>query len=236
MEESNSNLYYLTLYISTANDDSTTEVCEVTMEESLPSLEQTMQLFRCFATEANDNKRGIVRVPPEDLTQSVIRDAILASLAIIDAESTSQFQLKVVGYALADSRFSVDSGTRDLDMKLGLVPSLCLKSSESADEDEEAESCTIDIEREPSMCTITRTQWPWVTDGSLFSDLECEKTTYAVIGEELEAYTDDDVSSGEEDAVEEVTSNAVQNGNRYRVHSKQMYQLVFTSFSVLFCF
>ena len=214
MEESNSNLYYLTLYISTSTDDSTTEVCEVTMEEALTNAEQTLQSLRCFATDGGD-KLGIVKVSPEDLTSGVLRHAVLASLAIIDAESTSQFQLKVLGYSLADSRVSSDSGTRDLQMKLGLVPTLCIKHAES-DDDEEAKSCMIDVERSPSMCSITLTQWPWVTDGNLFSDFDCEPTTYAVIGEELEAYSDDDGSaSGEEGAeVEEVTSNAVQAGNR----------------------
>lgn len=218
MEESNSNLYYLTLYISTSTDDTTTEVCEVTMEEALASSEQTLQSLRCFATEASDPKKGITRASPEDLTPGVLRHAVLASLATIDAESTSQFQLKIVGYSLADSRVSVDSGTRDLLMKLGLVPTLCIKHAESSDDDEEAKSCTIDVERDPSMCSITLTQWPWVTDGYLFSDFSCEPTTYAVIGDELEAYSDDDGSSGSEEegaGVEEVTSNAVQNANRY---------------------
>jgi hypothetical protein len=66
------------------------------------------------------------------------------------------------------------------------------------------------------MCTITLTQWPWVLDGYLFSDFDCEPTSYAIIGEELEAYTDEDGSAEEEGAeVEEVSSNAVQSGNRY---------------------
>lgn len=219
MEESNSNLYYLTLYISTTNDNAINEVCEVTMEEALPTSQQTLQSLRCFTTGDNEgaDKYGIARVPSDELTNDLIRHAVLASLAIIDVESTSMFQLKIIGYSLVDAKVSVDSGARDLKMKLGLVPTLCIKQSESTDDDEDDKACTIDNERDPSMCSITLTQWPWVTDGYLFSDFECEPTTYATISEELEAYTDEDssASSGEEDSeVEEVTSNAVQNGNR----------------------
>lgn len=217
MEESNSNLYYLTLYISTTDEDLVNEVCEVTMEEALATGEQTLQSLRCFTTGDNEgaDKFGIARVPSDDLTSSLIRHAVLASLAIIDAESISQFQFKVIGYSLTDARVSVDSGTRDLQLKIGLVPTLCIKRQESEDDDEEAKSCTIDTERDPSMCSITLTQWPWVSDGYLFSDFECEPTSYAVISDELEAYTDEDSSASEEGVeVEEVSSNAVQSGNR----------------------
>ncbi len=217
MEESNSNLYYLTLYISTTDEDLVNEVCEVTMEEALVTGEQTLQSLRCFTTGDNEgaDKFGIARVPSDDLTSSLIRHAVLASLAIIDAESISQFQFKVIGYSLTDARVSVDSGTRDLQLKIGLVPTLCIKRQESEDDDEEAKSCTIDTERDPSMCSITLTQWPWVSDGYLFSDFECEPTSYAVISDELEAYTDEDSSASEEGVeVEEVSSNAVQSGNR----------------------
>ena len=215
MEESNSNLYYLSLYISTTEEDLVNEVCEVTMEEALSTSEQTLQSLRCFTTGDSEgaDKYGIARVPSEDLTPSLIRHAVLASLAIIDAESISQFQFKVIGYSLTDARVSVDSGARDLDLKLGVVPTLCIKRPE--EEEEESKSCTIDIERDPSMCSITLTQWPWVSDGYLFSDFDCEPTTYAVISEELEAYTDEDSTASEDGAeVEEVSSNAVQPGNR----------------------
>jgi hypothetical protein len=217
MEESNSNLYYLTVYISTTDENIVNEACEVSMEEALSNSEQTLQSLRCFNTGDNEgaDKYGITRVPSEELTTSLIRHAVLASLAIIDAESLSAFQFKVIGYSLVDSRVSVDSGTRDLDLKMGLVPTLCLKRPEEENEDE-SKSCTIDTERDPSMCTITLTQWPWVLDGYLFSDFDCEPTSYAIIGEELEAYTDEDGSAEEEGAeVEEVSSNAVQSGNRY---------------------
>lgn len=219
MEETNSNLYYLTLYISTSDQDAINEVCEVTMEEALSNKEQTLQSLQCFTTGDNEgaDKFGIARVPSEDLTPSLIRHAVLASLAIADAESLSQFQFKVIGYSLADARVSVDSGARDLKLKLGLVPTLCIKRSENEEEEEEeVKSCTIDVERDPSMCSITLTQWPWVADGYLFSDFGCEPTNYEVIGEELEAYTDDDASAaGEEGAeVEEVSSNAVQSASR----------------------
>ena len=218
MEDSNSNLYYLTLYISTTEEDLINEVCEVTMEESLATKEQTLQSLRCFTTDRDNegaDKLGIARVPSDNFTPSLIRHAVLASLAIIDAESISQFQFKVIGYTLTDAQVSIDSGTRDLQLKLGLVPTLCIKRQESDDDDEEAKSCTIDTERDPSMCSITLTQWPWVSDGYLFSDFECEPTSYAVISEELEAYTDEDSSASEEGVeVEEVSSNAVQAGNR----------------------
>lgn len=218
MEETNSNLYYLTLYISTTEQDAINEVCEVTMEEALTNSEQTLQSLRCFTTGDNTgaDKFGIARVPSDDLTPSLIRHAVLASLAIADAESLSRFQFKVIGYSLADARVSIDSGTRDLQLKLGLVPTLCIKRSENEEEEEESKACTIDIERDPSMCSITLTQWPWVSDGYLFSDFDCEPTNYEVIGEELEAYTDEDsAAAGEEGAeVEEVSSNAVQAANR----------------------
>lgn len=216
MEETNSSLYYLTLYISTTNEDVINEACEVTMEEALSTSEQILQSLRCFTTGDNEgaDKFGITRVPAEELTTSLIRHAVLASLAIIDAESVSAFQFKVIGYLLADSRVSVDSGTRDLDLKLGLVPTLCIKRPEEENEDE-SKSCTIDQERDPSVCSITLTQWPWVSDGYLFSDFDCEPTTYAAIAEELEAYADEDVASEEEGAeVEEVSSNAVQLASR----------------------
>lgn len=218
MEESNSNLYYLTLYISTTNENVINEVCEVTVEEALPSKEQTLQSLRCFTTGDNEgaDKMGITRVPQDELTPGLIRHAVLASLAIIDAESTSQFQLKVIGYSLVDSRMSVDSGARDLKFKLGIVPTLCLKRPDSDDDEEDTRSCTIDAERDPSMCLVTLTQWPWVSDGYLFSDFSCDSTNYDVISEDLEAYTDEDSSSSEEGAeVEEVTSNAVQASKRY---------------------
>lgn len=210
-------MYYWTLYISTTNDNTITEVCEVTMEESLDTLDQTLQSLRCFSTGDNEgaDTYGIARVPQEELTQSLIRHAVVASLAIIDAESTSPFQLKVVGHSLANSRRSVDSGTRDLELRLGVVPTLCIKQVESDEDDGDDKSCAIDAERDPSMCSITLTQWPWVTDGYLFSDFECEPTNYGVISEELEAFTDDDSSSSEEGAeVAEVASNAVQSPNR----------------------
>lgn len=216
VEETNSSLYYLTLYISTTNEDVINEACEVTMEEALSTSEQILQSLRCFTTGDNEgaDKFGITRVPAEELTTSLIRHAVLASLAIIDAESVSAFQFKVIGYLLADSRVSVDSGTRDLDLKLGLVPTLCIKRPEEENEDE-SKSCTIDQERDPSVCSITLTQWPWVSDGYLFSDFDCEPTTYAAIAEELEAYADEDVASEEEGAeVEEVSSNAVQLASR----------------------
>lgn len=218
MEESNSNLYYLTLYISTTEEDSANEVCEVTMEEALSNSEQTLQSLRCFTTGDNEgaDKYGITGVPTSDLTANLLRHAVLASLAIIDAESLSQFQLKVIGYSLADARVSVDSGTRDLEFKLGVVPTLCIKRENSEDEDSESKTCTIDVEREPSMCSITLTQWPWVSDGYLFSDFECESTTYPTISEDLEAFADlVALAEGEDEAeVEDVTSNAVQATNR----------------------
>lgn len=217
MEESNSNMYYWTLYISTSNDDTISEVCEVTMEEAINTSEQTLQSLRCFGTGDGEggDKYGIARVPQEELTQGLIRHAVGASLAIIDAESTSQFQLKVVGHSLVGSSRSVDSGTRDLELKLGVVPTLCIKHADSDEEDDDDKSCAIDAERDPSMCSMTLTQWPWVTDGYLFSDFECEPTNYGVISEELEAFADEDSSSSEEGAeVAEVASNAVQAANR----------------------
>ena len=86
MEESNSNLYYLTLYISTTDEDIVNEACEVTMEEALFNSEQTLQSLRCFTTGDNEgaDKYGITRVPSEELTTSLIRHAVLASLAIIE--------------------------------------------------------------------------------------------------------------------------------------------------------
>ena len=51
--------------------------------------------------------------------------------------SASSFQLKIIGYSLVDAKVSVDSGARDLQMKLGLVPTLCIKQSESTDDDED---------------------------------------------------------------------------------------------------
>ena len=240
MEESNSNLYYLTLYISTTEVDSANEVCEVTMEEALPSSEQTLQSLRCFTTGDNEgaDKYGITGVPQGDLTSSLIRHAVLASLAIIDAESLSQFQLKVIGYSLADARVSVDSGARDLQLKLGVVPTLCIKRESSDEEDSETKACTVDVEREPSICSITLTQWPWVSDGYLFSDFDCESTNYATINEDLEAFADLDASAeGEDEAeVEDVSSNAVQAANRsvYNFNLKKKSSLI--SLFILYLF
>jgi hypothetical protein len=218
MEESNSNLYYLSLYISTVADDSISEVCEVTMEENLSSKDQTLQSLRCFGTGDGEGaaRLGIVPIASDDLASGLVRSAILASLAVIDAESRSQFQLKVIGYSVADTRASVDSGTRDIDMKLGLVPTLCIKHPETDEDEPVIRSCPIDNERAPSICSITLTQWPWVADGYLFSDLECQPTNYTVISDDLEAYADDEAQSSSESGleVEEVEGNAVQASNR----------------------
>merc|ERR1712071_148273 len=108
---------------------------------------------------------------------------------------------------------SVDSGTRDLQFRLGLVPTLCLKTSD--EEEEEAKFCSydsIDASRDPSVCSITLTQWPWVTDGYLFSDFHCNQSSYETIGEELETIVGEDfhLSEDDESEVEEVVSNDVQ--------------------------
>jgi len=214
IEETNTNYYYLTLYISTIEEGTTDEVCEVTMEEVLsePSV-TSLQSLRCFSTGDESSEFGIVPVSPEDLSSSFMRDAILASLAVIDSESLSEFQLRVIGYSLEDSGVSVDSGTRDLQFRLGLVPTFCLKTSD--EEEEEAKFCSydsIDASRDPSVCSITLTQWPWVTDGYLFSDFHCNQSSYETIGEELETIVDEDfhLSEDDESEVEEVVSNDVQ--------------------------
>lgn len=184
-----------------SEDDSEQEVCEVTMEEVLsdPS-EKSLQSLSCFSAgdEIETNPLGVVPVPSEDLSSSFMRDAILASLAVIDAESLSQFQLRVIGYSLEDATVSVDSGTRDLRFKLGLVSTFCIKTSE--EEEEEAKSCSIDAKRDPSICSITLTQWFWVTDGYLFSNLECAQSDYETIGEELETFIAEELQSDEEDS------------------------------------
>lgn len=185
------------------------------MEENLSDFpSKTLQSLRCFTTEEGSDSFGIVRVPEEELTPSLMRHAILASLAVIDAESLSQFQLKVIGHSLEDTRVSVDSGTRDLQFKLGLVSTLCIKNAND-DDDDEAKPCSIDTDKDPSMCSITLTQWPWVADGYLFSDLKCEQSNYDAISEELEAFIDEDFQSTEDGPeVEEVGSNTVQAANR----------------------
>lgn len=207
IEEANTNYYYFTLHISTTEENIIDEVCEVTLEEVLsdPS-SKTLQSLRCFSTERSSHEPEVVPVPPEDLPPSFMDDAIMASLAVIDSESLSKFQLRVVGVSLYYSALSVDSGTRDLKFKLGLASTLCIKNSE--EEEEEAKFCSVDAKRDPSICSITLTQWPWVTDGYLFSDLLCNQSNYETIEEELETFTDEDSQSDEE--VEEVGSNDVQ--------------------------
>lgn len=220
MQETNSKLYYLSLYISTGSDDLISEVCEVTMEENLSSQEQTLQSMRCFATGDGEGvaRLGIVPIPVDELNSGLVRSAIMASLAVIDAESQSQFQLKVVGYSVPATRSSVDSGTRDLELRLGLVPTLCIKHPAPEEEETQIRSCPVDTEREPSICSITLTQWPWVADGYLFSDLDCSPTNFTVISEELETFSDDDDDDAQAESdleVEEISSNAVQASNRY---------------------
>lgn len=186
--------------------------------------------MRCFSTgDEEGNNLGIVPVPSEDLSPIFTRDAILASLAVIDAESVSQFQLRVIGYSLEDTAVSVDSGTRDLQFKLGLVSTFCIKNSE--EEEEEAKSCSIDAKRDPSICSITLTQWPWVTDGYLFSNLQCIQSNYETIGEELDTFVaeefqsneEDDDDDGDEDAeVAEVDGNDVQ--QRYNLFCENHFK------------
>lgn len=201
------NIYYLTLYVSSSEEDSS-EVCEVTLEENLAGTKgKTLQSLRCFTTDDAESL-GIVRISTEELTGGLVHSATLASLAAIDAESVSKFQLKVIGHSVFDSSASVDSGTRDIKLRIGLVPTLCIKRTES-DEEDSIRSCTVDSEKEPSICSITLTQWPWVTEGYLFSDLSCQSSDFKTIGEQLEPFSDEDNQSSEEAGVGEVDDNAV---------------------------